>query len=49
MRIDQPFVDKVVEQLKKKSHNYYPSIDHYCVSHSAVKLDDAIKIVEGGD
>ncbi len=40
-------VDKVVEQLQKSNHNYYPSIDSYCVSEKAVKLKDAIEIVEG--
>ena len=24
--------EKVIEELQKHSHNYYPSIDHYCVS-----------------
>ena len=41
-------VDKVVEQLQKSNHNYYPSIDSYCVSEKAVKLKDAIEIVKGG-
>ena len=29
--------EKVIEELKKHSHNYYPSIEHYCVSIKAVK------------
>ncbi len=24
---------KVVEKLQRYSHNYYPSIDHYCLSN----------------
>ena len=40
-------VDKVVEQLQKSNHNYYPSIVSYCVSEKAVKLKDAIEIVKG--
>ena len=39
---------KVVEELQKHSHNYYPSIDHYCVSVKAVKLREVIEIVEKG-
>lgn len=39
---------KVIEELQRHSHNYYPSIDHYCLSRKAVDLKDAIKIVEKG-
>ena len=42
------YKEKVIEELKKRSHNYYPSIDHYCLSHKAVNLKDAIEIVEKG-
>lgn len=41
-------VDKVVEQLDKKLHNYYPSIDHYCLSEKAIRHSDAIEIVKSG-
>ena len=40
--------EKMIEELEKRSHNYYPSIDHYCLSHKAVNLKDAIEIVEKG-
>lgn len=40
--------EKVIEELQKHSHNYYPSIDHYCLSRKAVDLKDAIEIVEKG-
>lgn len=39
---------KVVEKLQRYSHNYYPSIDHYCLSQKAVDLKDAIEIVKKG-
>lgn len=38
--------EKVIEQLQKYSHNYYPSIDSYCLSKKAVDLKDAINIVQ---
>ena len=40
--------EKVIEELQKHSHNYYPSIDHYCTSQKAVSLKDAVDIVEKG-
>ena len=40
--------EKVIEELQKHSHNYYPSIDHYCLSRKAVDLTDAIEIIEKG-
>ena len=40
--------EKVIEELQKHSHNYYPSIDHYCTSVKAVKLRDVIDIIEKG-
>lgn len=40
--------ERVIEELKKQSNNYYPSIDHYCLSRKAVNLKDALKIVEKG-
>lgn len=40
--------EKVIEELRRSSHNYYPSIDHYCLSKKAVNLKDAIEIVEKG-
>lgn len=40
--------EKVIKEFRKRSHNFYPSIDHYCLSQKAVNLNDAIKIVEKG-
>lgn len=40
--------ENVIEKLQRRSHNYYPSIDHYCLSRKAVDLKDAIEIVEKG-
>lgn len=40
--------EKVIEQMQKHSHNFYPSVDHYCISQKAVKLKVAIEIVEKG-
>lgn len=31
------------DQLVKKTHNYYPSIDHYCCSRKVVELRDIIE------
>lgn len=42
------YKEKVIEELKKQSNNYYPSIDNYCLSRKAVNLKDALKIVEKG-
>ena len=40
--------ESVIDELKKQSSNYYPSIDHYCLSRKAVNLKDALRIVEKG-
>ena len=40
--------EKVITEMKKNSHNFYPSIDHYCLSQKAVDLKNAIEIVEKG-
>lgn len=40
--------EKVIMEMKKYSHNFYPSIDHYCLSQKAVDLKKAIDIVEKG-
>ena len=40
--------EKVIKELQKHSHNYYPSMDHYCTSVKAVKLRDVIDIIEKG-
>ena len=33
-------VKEFAERLKEKCHNYYPSIDRYCVSRKAVEIRD---------
>ena len=40
--------EKVITEMKKNSHNFYPSIDHYCLSQKAVDLKNAIEIIEKG-
>ena len=40
--------EKVISEMKKNSRNFYPSIDHYCLSQKAVDLKKAIEIVEKG-
>lgn len=40
--------EEVIMEMKKYSHNFYPSIDHYCLSQKAVDLKKAIEIVEKG-
>ena len=40
--------EKMIVEFRKRSHNFYPSIDHYCLSQKAMKLNDAIRIVEKG-
>lgn len=40
--------EKAIEELQRHSHNYYPSIDHYCLSKKAVSLKDAVEIIEKG-
>lgn len=47
-QIKQAQID-VLNELKKKTHNYYPSIDSYCVSQHVVlvrDIDELIKEVE---
>lgn len=40
--------EKVKQEMKKYSHNFYPSTDHYCLSQKAVDLKKAIEIIEKG-
>jgi hypothetical protein len=35
----------VLNELKEKCHNYYPSIDHYCCSVKAVTLSDINEMI----
>ena len=36
----------VLNKLKSKCHNYYPSIDHYCCSVKAVNLSDIDELIK---
>lgn len=36
----------VLNELKSKCHNYYPSIDHYCCSIKAVNLSDINEFIK---
>ena len=36
----------VLNKLKSKCHNYYPSIDHYCCSVKAVNLSDIDEFIK---
>lgn len=40
--------EKVIEELQRRTHNYYPSIDCYCLSRKAVDLKESIEIVKKG-
>lgn len=44
-KIKQAKID-VLNKLKSKCHNYYPSIDHYCCSVKAVNLSDIDEIIK---
>lgn len=39
-------VKEFVKELKKHTHNYYPSIDSYCVSRHVVLVDDIDKALK---
>lgn len=36
----------VLNELKKKTHNYYPSIDSYCISQHVVLVRDIDELIE---
>lgn len=36
----------VLNELKKKTHNYYPSIDSYCISQHIVLVRDIDELIE---
>lgn len=47
-KVKQAKID-VLNELKKKTHNYYPSIDNYCISQHVVlvrDIDELIKEIE---
>lgn len=46
LRIARQDTIDVLNKLKSKCHNYYPSIDHYCCSVKAVNLSDIDEIIK---
>lgn len=36
----------VLNKLKKKTHNYYPSIDYYCLSQHVVLVRDIDELIK---
>ena len=45
LRIARQETINVLNKLKSKCHNYYPSIDHYCCSVKAVNLSDIDELI----
>lgn len=43
--IKQAQID-VLNELKKKTHNYYPSIDSYCISQHIVLVRDIDELIK---
>ena len=39
-------IKEFAERLRKKCHNYYPSIDSYCISRYAVEIADIDNLVK---
>ena len=39
-------IQKFVEKLMTKTHNYYPSIDSYCCSHHVVLVKDIDELLK---
>ena len=46
LRIARQDTIDVLNKLKSKCHNYYPSIDHYCCSVKAVNLSDIEELIK---
>lgn len=44
-QVKQAQID-VLNKLKKKTHNYYPSIDYYCVSQHVVLVRDVDELIK---
>lgn len=44
-KVKQAQID-VLNELKKKTHNYYPSIDSYCVSQHIVLVRDIDELIK---
>ena len=44
-KIKQAQID-MLDKLKKKTHNYYPSIDSYCISQHVVLVRDIDELIK---
>lgn len=44
--IERRAVEKFAEKLKKKVHNYYPSIDSYCTSRHVILVKDIDELLK---
>lgn len=44
-RMQSNTVREIVERLYKQTHNYYPSIDHYCLSKRVILVKDLEELV----
>lgn len=44
-QVKQAKID-VLNELKKKTHNYYPSIDSYCIGQHVVLVRDIDELIE---
>ena len=42
-------VEEFAEKLKKKAHNYYPSIDSYCTSRHVILVKDIDELLKEYD
>ena len=44
--IERKAIEEFVEKLKKKVHNYYPSIDGYCTSKHVILVKDIDELLK---
>ena len=44
--IERKAIEEFVEKLKKKVHNYYPSIDCYCTSKHVIFVKDIDELLK---
>ena len=44
--IERKAIEEFVEKLKKKVHNYYPSIDCYCTSKHVILVKDIDELLK---
>ena len=47
--IERRAVEEFAEKLKKKVHNYYPSIDSYCTSRHVILVKDIDELLKECD